>query len=231
MGDPVGTAVADEAVDADEAVRARGAAHRPGTAVSGGYGHPLHTLLATVPIGAFVGTLAFDIASKLGEGRAFGRPASWLAVIGVVSGVVAAFFGVLDFLRIAPGTKARQVATLHLVLMDVVVLLFVVSFILRRADSTQYLTGTPVPAMVLSAVGVAVMVVGAWLGSTLVFSYGVRVVDDEDQLSGYVGLRSGAEDVAHDDQGDDAGDPDQLSSTDDSTDMTDSTDGTDASER
>lgn len=189
----------------DDAARARDAAHRPGNAVSGGYGHPLHTLAATVPIGAFVGTVAFDIASKLGEGRAFGRPASWLSVIGVVSGVVAAFFGVLDFLRISPGTKARQVATLHLILMDVVVLLFVVSFILRRADDTHYLHGTPVPAMVLAIVGVVVMVVGAWLGSTLVYSYGVRVVDDEDQLAGYASTAS--EGVDADAQADATTDP------------------------
>lgn len=168
-----------------EPAQARDAAHRPGTKLAGGYGHPWHTLLATVPIGAFVGTLAFDIASKLGEGRAFGRPAVWLAAIGVVAGVVAAFVGILDFLRLTPGTRARQIATYHLILMDLVLLLFIISFILRKADSTHYLDGTPTAALVLSAVGVVVMVVGAWLGSTLVFSYGVRVVDEEDQLVGY----------------------------------------------
>lgn len=181
----------DNAVGSWAEVRAkaesdRDAAHRPGFAVSGSYGHPLHPLLVTVPIGAFVATLAFDIASKVIEGRAFGRPASWLAALGIVSAVVAALFGLADFLRIAKGTPARRTATWHLVLMDVVVLLFIASFVVRRADETQYLDGTPVLAIALAAVGVLVMVVGGWLGGRLVYSFGVRVAAEEDQLLGYL---------------------------------------------
>ena len=51
--------------------RARSAAHRPTVAVSGPYGHPVHPLLVTVPIGAFVSAVAFDIASKTVEAQAY----------------------------------------------------------------------------------------------------------------------------------------------------------------
>lgn len=174
----------------EDPVRVRDAAHRPALPISGGYGHPLHALAVTVPIGSFVAALAFDIASKLGEGRAFGRPATWLVAIGVVSGIVAAILGALDFLRLVKGTRARQVATTHMLVMDAVLVLFVISFFLRRADDTHYLGGTPVAAFVLSAVGVALMLVGAWLGSTLTYSFGVRVADDEDQLNAYQPVQS-----------------------------------------
>jgi len=168
------------------AEKARDAAHRPAMAIAGPYGHPLHPLLVTVPIGAFVATIAFDIASLTVEGRAFGRPASWLAAIGVVSALVAAAFGFADYLRIAKGTPARKLATYHLVLMDVVVVLFIVSFFLRRSDETQYLDGTPIEAFVVALIGLVLLIVGGWLGGKLVYTYGVRVADQEDQLLGYL---------------------------------------------
>lgn len=168
------------------AEQARDAAHRPASAVVGGYGHPLHPLLATVPIGAFVATLAFDLASKAGEGRAFGRPATWLAAIGLVSGLVAAVVGLVDFLRLPRGTRARRIGTWHLGVMVVVLALFGAGFVIRRSDASQYLDGSPTAAIVLSAVGVALLLGGAWLGATLVYSFGVRVADDEDQLLGYL---------------------------------------------
>lgn len=168
------------------AERSRDAAHRPAVAAAGPYGHPLHPLLVTVPIGAFVATVAFDIVSKMGEGRAFGRPASWLAAMGIVSAVVAALFGMVDFLRIAKGTPARRIAVFHLVLMDSVIVLFIISFLLRRADETQYLDGTPTAALVVAVVGLVLLVAGGWLGGKLVYTFGVRVADQEDQLLGYL---------------------------------------------
>lgn len=162
------------------------AAHRPGSAAAGPYGHPIHPLLVTIPIGAFVATLAFDVASVAVEGRAYGRPAVWLSAIGIVSALAASLFGFLDFRRLTAGTRAHAAAVRHMILMDVVLLCFIVGFFIRRADSTEYLDGTPVPALVLSAVGVAVLVVGGWLGGKLAYSFGSRVADEQDQLPAHV---------------------------------------------
>jgi uncharacterized membrane protein len=179
-------------VATEQARRSMAAAHRPGSAVAGPYGHPVHPLLVTIPIGAFVATLAFDIASVTVEGRAYGRPAVWLSAIGIVSAIVASLFGFLDFRRLTSGTRAHAVAVRHMVLMDVVLVCFIVGFFIRRADETQYLDGTPVAALVLSAVGVAVLVVGGWLGGRLAFSFGSRVADEQDQLPAHVILSKGA---------------------------------------
>jgi uncharacterized membrane protein len=174
-----------------EAERARDAAHRPTVAAAGPYGHPLHPLLVTVPIGMFVATFAFDIASLTVEGRAFGRAATWLSALGIVTALVAAAAGVVDLLRIAKGTPARRTAVTHLILMDLVVVLFIVGFFVRRADETQYLDGTPMLAVVLSGVAVVLLLVGGWLGGKLVYGYGVRVSDEHDQLTGYLPADSG----------------------------------------
>ena len=170
---------------ADQAERSMRAAHRPGSAVSGPYGRPVHPMLVTIPIGAFVATLAFDIASVAVEGRAYGRPAVWLSLIGIAFGLLASVFGLLDYRRLTKGTRAHAVATRHLILMDTVLVCFIIGFILRRADPDQYLNGTPTPALVLSVIGVAILLIGGWLGGKLSYSYGSRVADESDQIEAH----------------------------------------------
>lgn len=41
------------------------AKHPVSSALSGPYGHPFHPILVTVPIGAWVASLVFDIGSRL----------------------------------------------------------------------------------------------------------------------------------------------------------------------
>ncbi len=170
---------------AEQAERSMRAAHRPSMAAAGPYGHPIHPMLVTIPIGAFVATLAFDIASVLIEGRAYGRPAVWLSLIGIVGGLVASLFGFVDYRRLTKGTRAHAVATRHMILMDVVLICFVVGFFVRRADSNYYLYGTPKIALALSVVGVGIMLIGGWLGGKLAYSYGSRVADESDQIEAH----------------------------------------------
>ncbi len=42
-----------------------GQAKRPVTVLAGPYGHPFHPILVTVPIGAWVASLVFDVASRI----------------------------------------------------------------------------------------------------------------------------------------------------------------------
>lgn len=191
MSDETKTEQLDD-VTVEQAQRSMLAAHRPGSAAAGPYGRPFHPLLVTIPVGAFVATLAFDIASVAVEGRAYGRPAVWLSAVGIVSGLVASLFGFLDFRRLTAGTRAHAVAVRHMVMMDVVLLCFIVGFFIRRGDPKEYLDGTPIAALVLSVIGVAVLAVGAWLGGRLAFSFGVRVADEQDQLPAHVIQSKGA---------------------------------------
>src|SRR4051794_21792424 len=74
------------------------AAKRPRSSIAGPYGHPFHPILVTVPIGAFVCSLLFDIFSRTrSQGRTFlVDGAYWLIGIGIVAALVAALFGLLD---------------------------------------------------------------------------------------------------------------------------------------
>ena len=53
--------------------------------LTGPYGHPLHPLLVTVPIGAWVASLVFDIGSRLVSQPGFlNQGSEWLIAIGLL---------------------------------------------------------------------------------------------------------------------------------------------------
>jgi hypothetical protein len=60
-------------------------AKHPVTRLAGPYGHPFHPILVTVPIGAWVASFVFDLASRLsGEPTVFAKGAFWLIGLGLV---------------------------------------------------------------------------------------------------------------------------------------------------
>jgi uncharacterized membrane protein len=160
-------------------------AKHPVTRVAGPYGHPFHPILVTVPIGAWVASLVFDILSRTAnEGGDFARGAYWLIAIGVIGALAGALFGLLDFFAIPRRTRAWRVGITHLCFNLVVVGLFVASFI-WRADRDAY-SPTSAGLFVLSGVALALLAVSGWLGGMLAYRYGVRVADEEAQLTGYL---------------------------------------------
>src|SRR5215213_9285979 len=79
----------------------------PVTPLAGPYGHPFHPILVTVPIGAWIASLVFDLASHAVDDPSFlSRGAEWLIAVGIIGAVAAAIFGLLDLLTIPRGTRA-----------------------------------------------------------------------------------------------------------------------------
>src|SRR5919202_7002436 len=84
--------------------------------LAGPYGHPFHPILVTIPIGAWLCSLVFDIASRVGPRPGFADGARWLIAIGILGALAAATVGFLDFLGIPAGTKAYRTALTHMTL-------------------------------------------------------------------------------------------------------------------
>ena len=81
-------------------------AKHPVTRLAGPYGHPFHPILVTVPIGAWVASFVFDLASRLsGEPGVFAKGAFWLIGLGLVGAAAAAMLGFLDLFAIPTGTR------------------------------------------------------------------------------------------------------------------------------
>src|SRR3954447_17460642 len=90
-------------------------AKRPVTVLAGRYGHPLHPALVAVPIGAWIASFVFDVASHLVDEPGFLTQGSrWLIGIGVLGALAAAMVGFLDLFAIPTGTKVFRIGLLHM---------------------------------------------------------------------------------------------------------------------
>src|SRR2546423_2935801 len=154
-------------------------AKRPVSAVMAGpYGHPFHPILITVPIGAWVSSLVFDIASRIvGSPGFLAQGSVWLIAIGVIGALVAAMIGFLDLVAIPSGTAAFRTGLLHMGLNLIVTAAYVGNFFWRQNSS-----GGPGPVgvgpLVLSVLSLAVLGVSGFLGGKLAYRYGVRVAGE-----------------------------------------------------
>src|SRR3954462_8720514 len=89
----------------------------PVTKAAGPYGHPLHPLLVTIPIGSWVASLILDIASKASnDPNPYVQSARWLIGIGRLAARLAAIFGLMDLARVPEGTPAKRTAFTHMTL-------------------------------------------------------------------------------------------------------------------
>jgi uncharacterized membrane protein len=161
-------------------------AKKPVNAVlAGPYGHPYHPILVTVPIGAWVCSLVFDIGSHIVDDPGFlTRGSEWLIAIGIVGALIAAAVGLMDLLAIPRGTAAQRTALIHMSLNLSVTVAYLVNFLWRHGS---YDDGKSVSAgpLILSVVALAVLGVSGYLGGKLAYHYGVRVADEQMQAEGY----------------------------------------------
>lgn len=169
-------------------------AKRPASLLAGPYGHPFHPILVTVPIGAWVVSFVFDLASRFADDPAtFVRGSYWLIGLGVLGAVAAALVGSLDLFVIPTGTRAFRVGITHMTLNLVVTTAYVVNFLVRRGMPDTH--GVAVGLIVLSAASLACLALAGWLGGMLAFRYGVRVVDEGHQAEGFT--RAGQQNTAN----------------------------------
>jgi uncharacterized membrane protein len=158
---------------------------RPISFLAGPYGHPVHPVLVSIPIGSFVAALIFDLAARAAaDPEPYARGAALLLIIGLAGVVLAAAFGLLDLQAIPRRTRAFRVGIFHMSANVAAAILFAVSLAMRIDD----LTTTPTTAaLAVLLVALGVMGLAGFLGGMLSYHYGVRVADEETQAHGFVG--------------------------------------------
>lgn len=154
--------------------------------LAGPYGHPFHPMLVTVPIGAWVISLGFDIASHLVARPGFlVQGSQWLIAAGVIGAVAAGAAGFLDFGGIPAGTAAYRTACIHMCINLALIFAYGLNFIWRlRTHQPDVPVGAG--ALLLSTVSVATLCVSGYLGGKLSYRYGVRVASEAVQADGYL---------------------------------------------
>jgi uncharacterized membrane protein len=149
------------------------------------FGHPIHQMLIVFPLGLLGMAVIFDVIRLVTGNGYWSEIAYWMMVAGVISGLVAAPFGAIDWTKIPAGTRAKRIGGVHGLGNVVVVVLFAGSWLLRRDDPR-----TPEAlALTLSFIGIALSLVTAWLGGELVDRLAVGVdegahLDAPSSLSG-----------------------------------------------
>ena len=136
-------------------------------------GHPIHQMLIVFPLGLLAMAVIFDvIALAFGEGY-WSEIAYWMIAAGVVTGLVAAPFGFIDWLAIPSGTRAKRIGAVHGIGNVLVVLMFAASWWMR----TGSVTAPPTVALALSFAAGGTALFTGWLGGELVNRLAVGVDD------------------------------------------------------
>ncbi|PYR73918.1 MAG: hypothetical protein DMF87_24240 [Acidobacteria bacterium] len=135
------------------------------------FGHPIHQMLIVFPLGLLAMALIFDIIHFATGVAYWSEIAYWMIAAGVISGLVAAPFGLIDWLGIPAGTRAKRIGAWHGGGNLIVVVMYAASWWLRRAD----LQNPMMIAYVLSFGGGCIALVTGWLGGELVDRLAVGV--------------------------------------------------------
>jgi len=137
-------------------------------------GHPIHPMLIVLPLGLFIAAVVFDAVYLWRGSSAFAMAAYWNIAAGVVGGLLAAVFGLIDWLAIPAGTRAKRIGLLHGGSNVVVVLIFAFVW-MRRGNMGD--TAPTTMLFLLEVVALALGSVAGWLGGELVDRLGVGVDD------------------------------------------------------
>jgi uncharacterized membrane protein len=148
-------------------------------------GHPVHPMLVVFPLGLLPTAVACDIIYLVRNNPNWAHISYWLIAAGVLSGIVAAVFGIADWLALPNGTRAKRLGGWHARVNIAMLVLFAISWWFRRAapDHPSSL------AIALGLIALLLGTIGGWLGGELVYRLSVGVdfdahVDSPSSLSG-----------------------------------------------
>jgi uncharacterized membrane protein len=143
-------------------------------------GHPAHPPLTDASIGSYtVGTVAAILGWIGIEEAAMAKAAFVAIVIGLVISIATIATGFVDYLRIRRGTPLWNTATVHLVVMTFANGVFI-------ADAAMLQGGFDASEMsraaALAALGAfLLLLVGGWIGGSITYVYGMRVLNERDK--------------------------------------------------
>ena len=143
-------------------------------------GHPLHPPLTDATIGAYTFATVAAFLSKIGVAEHGFAQAWWLAlVIGLVTTVLTALTGLLDWLTIERGSELWKTATLHLTAMVSATVFFLLAALFGHGGYTDHAVTTG--AFILTLVGFVLLTAGGWLGGAITYVHGMRVLSLVDE--------------------------------------------------
>jgi uncharacterized membrane protein len=149
---------------------------KPSYLIKGFPGHPLHPPLTDATIGMYTLSVGLGVLGALGVSEENLAKGWWLALIGgLIVSAPTALTGLADWLEITRGTPLWRTATTHMAVNLIATVFFALAAIFGHdgyADGD--VTGG---ALALNLVGFAFLTAGGWIGGTIVYVHGMRVLD------------------------------------------------------
>jgi uncharacterized membrane protein len=136
-------------------------------------GHSIHKMLIVFPLGLLATAVIFDIIALATKHPTWFDAAYHMIPAGIIGGLAAAIFGLVDWLGIPGGTRAKRIGAIHGIGNVVVVVLFALSWYLRRGSPPAPSGG----ALTFGFLGLLLALVTGWLGGELADRLGVGVDD------------------------------------------------------
>lgn len=160
---------------------------RPGIVSTVAIGkHPVHPILVTFPITTLVGTLITDLVYWRTNNEFWAQASYWLLWAGIVTAVLAALTGLLDFLRIHR-VREHRAGWLHMSFNAVALILSIVNLYQRRDNVAESVWPWGIG---LSAVVTVLLIISGWYGGELIYRYKVAVFGDEHKAAEQPGLEA-----------------------------------------
>ncbi|HEY3184378.1 MAG TPA: DUF2231 domain-containing protein [Gaiellaceae bacterium] len=143
-------------------------------------GHPIHPPLtdATIGIYTFATIAAFlDVVGITERNGAYGW---WIAlIVGLIVSAATALTGLADWLLLEWGSEIWKTATAHMLTMVTATVFFALAAIFGHASYTH--GDVSAGAFVLTLIGFGLLTLGGWLGGSIVFVHGMRVLSLTDE--------------------------------------------------
>lgn len=134
-------------------------------------GHPIHPMLIPFPISFLVGALVTDLVYWSTNGAFWAESSFWLILAGLITGAIAAVFGLIDFLTIER-VREHSAGWIHFIGNAAVLVIALIS-VLMRWDNPE---AAVMPwGLLLSVVTGLILIVTGWYGGELAYRHKVGI--------------------------------------------------------
>ena len=139
-------------------------------------GHPIHPPLTDVTVGAYTFATIAGFLEVVGITENNGSIGWYLGLlVGLIVTVPTALTGLADWLSIERGTELWKTASLHLIAMVSATVFFGLAAIFGNDGYHQ--NNVTSGSYVLTLIGFGLLTLGGWLGGTIVYVHGMRVLN------------------------------------------------------
>lgn len=129
-----------------------------------------HSMLTAFPLALFSISLGLDIIYLVTRNPHITQVAFYTIALGIVCGFITAFFGIIDWVEIPGGTRAKRTALWHGIGNATALTLFITSWFLRAGIPDAPSTNSLIAGFAALAVALFMARMGSELAKKLAFS-------------------------------------------------------------